>query len=215
MSHVVPRRLLVLIAVVCGAVAGAAYYAGTVRADVVVMARDVLVPRPLTPGDLAVRSVAEELAPANALRRVGDALGLTPRAPLLEGQVVLASTVSAEAVELRGWSIETGMRAIAIPVRVVDAIGGAIAPGARVDVLAIPVSGRAPAERTAEVLLTGAVVLDLRAESGSAYVPHEARGAGSVDRLASVVIAIAAADEARIADRLASSTFAFALLSGR
>jgi hypothetical protein len=82
-------------------------------------------------------------------------------------------------------------------------------------VLALPVAGRAPADRTAEVLATGVAVLDLRAESGAAYVSHETRAGVNVDRLASVVIAIAAVDEARFADRLSNSTFALALLGAR
>jgi len=55
-------------------------------------------------------------------------------------------------------------------------------------------------------------VLDVRGESGAAYVPRETKMSIAIDHIASVVIAIAAADEARFADRLATSTFVLALV---
>ena len=211
MSLRAPRAALFAIALAAGGLAAAMYYSATQQADVVVMTRDVAEPRPLNADDLGIRTVAAELAPADSLRSIDDAIGLTPRAPLLQGQIVMASAVAADIVEFRGWSLDKGMRAIALPVRVIDALGGAIVPGARVDVLALPVTGRAPAGRTAEVLITSAAVLDVRGESGAAYVPHEAKTI-TIDHIASVVIAIAAADEARFADRLATSTFVLALV---
>src|SRR5581483_10706465 len=59
------------------------------------------------------------------------------------------------------------------------------------------------------------VVLDVRGESGSAFTTREARPVGVSDRVASVVIAIAAGDEVRFADRIATSTFVLALASAR
>src|SRR6185503_19140899 len=99
-------------------------------------------PRPLTSYDVEVRTIAAELVPPDALRRVDDAIGLTPRAPLLRGQLVLERAVAPELVEMRGWPIDPTFRAVAIPVRAIDAIGGAIVPGSRVDVLAMPIAGR-------------------------------------------------------------------------
>jgi len=205
------RRSLLALAITSGLIAGALYYAGTRQTDVVVMARDVTDPRPLTADDLILRTVATELAPEGALRSVDDAVGLTPRAPVLRQQILFASALAVDPVELRGWSLGFGMRAIAIPVRVVDAVGGAVSAGARVDVLALPVAGRAPADRTAEVLLVNVPVLDVRAESGASYIRRDDKAGLLTDRLSSVVIGIAAADEARLADRLATSTFVIAL----
>jgi Flp pilus assembly protein CpaB len=205
------RRSLLALAVVSGLISGALYYAATRQTDVVVMARDVTDPRPLTQDDLMVRAVASELAPDLALRSVDDALGLTPRVPVLRGQILFASALAVDPVELRGWSLGVGRRAVAIPGRVVDAVGGAVSAGARVDVLALPIAGRAPTDRTAEILLVDAPVLDVRAESGAPYVRHDDKAGLLADRLSSVVIGIAAADEARLADRLATSTFVIVL----
>jgi pilus assembly protein CpaB len=210
-----PRRALIALAIATGSLSAALYFTATQRADVVVMARDVDEPRPLAADDVEVRTIAAELAPPDALRSIDDVIGLTPRAPMLRGQLVLERAVAAELVELRGWPLGPTFRALALPVRAVDAVGGALVPGSRVDVLAMPIAGRGPADRTAEVLLTDAAVLDIRTESGAAYAMRDSKSGVIVDRLAAVVIAVRAVDEARIADRLSTSTFAFALVGER
>ena len=97
-------------------------------------------------------------------------------------------------------------------------MGGALISGARVDVIAVPIGGRAPAARATEVLATAAVVLDVRGENGS---PLGARsmprtGATTVpDRLGSVIVAVSAADALRIADRIPASTFVFVYVPSR
>ncbi|HKW77495.1 MAG TPA: Flp pilus assembly protein CpaB [Candidatus Limnocylindria bacterium] len=214
----IARRWLLALAIGAGCVAGAVFFAVTARGEVVVASRDIDVPRPLAADDLEVRAVASDLVPADAAHRVEDVIGLVPRAPLLRGQIVQERAVAAELAELRaGVALAPGLRAVAIPVTAVNAVGGAVAPGSRVDVLAVPVLGRAPAGRAAELLVTSATVLDVRGESGSAFVvSRETRpGTFSTDRIASVVIAIGAADEVRFADRIATSTFVLALVSAR
>ncbi len=212
------RRWSLALALVAGIVASGLYLAATQRADVVVMSRDVDVPRPLTRDDLEVRAVSAELAPPEAAQRIDDVVGLVPRAPLMRGQLVLTRAVATELASFRtGLALPAGLRAVAIPVTAVSAIGGAIVPGARVDVLAVPVLGRAPAGRTTELLSSAATVLDVRDESGGAYVPREAKTNAAItnERIGSVVIAIAAADEVRFADRIATSTFVLALVGSR
>ena len=217
MNLLVPRRVLFAIAIVAGCLAAALYFAATQRADVVVMARDMTELRALTREDIEVRTIAAELVPEDAIRSVDEAVGLVPRAPLVRGQLILGHGVGSELADFRsGQSLEDGSRALAIPVNAVSAVGGAIVPGARVDVISVPIAGRAPAGRVAEVLLTGALVLDVRGESGAPYTQREQRStAVSIDRIASVVIAIPFVDEARFADRLATSTFVIALLGAR
>ena len=208
----IPRRALVVLAIASGLVAGAVYEYANRREDVVVAARDIDAPRVLTAEDLETRSVSAGLAPADALRRPEDVVGLVPRAPLLRGQLVLRRGVSEGLPDFSsGLAIPRGHRAVAIPVAAVNAIGGAVAPGAHVDVLAVPVLGRAPAGRTTELLLASAIVLDVRGESGTPLVSREARTALATDRIASVVVAIQPSDETRVADRIATSTFILVL----
>ncbi len=217
MSLTIPRRVFFALALLAGALSGGLYFSATQRVDIVVMARDVDVPRPLSKQDVEVRGLAADVVPDDAIRSLGDVVGLIPRTPMLRGQIVLARSVANELADFRaGQALGDGYRAVAIPVTAVGAVGGAIVPGSRVDVLAIPIAGRAPAGRSAEVLVTGATVLDVRGESGAAFVPRDARmSTAAVDRIASVVIAIALVDEARLADRVATSTFVLALLGAR
>ena len=108
------------------------------------------------------------------------------------------------------------MRAIALPVGAAQAVGGALIPGARVDVLAVPVGGRAPAGRTVEILAQSVLILDIRSESGIALGAAGHSGVPVVnDRIGSVVVAIDRADEIRFADRIATSTFVLALAGPR
>jgi pilus assembly protein CpaB len=211
---VIARHWLIALAVAAGCLASGLYVLATQRADVVVVSRDVELPRPLTRDDLEVRTVSAELAPPEAAQRIEDVIGLVPRMPLIRGQIILSRALASELADFRsGLALATGLRAIAIPVSAVNAIGGAIVPGSRVDVLAVPVLGRAPGGRTAELLAAAATVLDVRGESGAAFVSREPRsGVVATERVASVVIAIAAAEEVRFADRIATSTFVLALV---
>lgn len=213
----IPRRFLVAAAIGCGIVAGVVFYLATARADVVVVSRDIDVPRVLSADDVETRSVSLDLIPDDAARRVEDAIGLVPRTPLLRGQIVLTRGLGEEVADLRGGApLPAGARAVALPITAVNAVGGAVTPGVRVDVLAVPVLGRAPAGRGTELLASAVTVLDVRGESGGALIANAPKVAGAApDRIASVVIAIDVVDEVRFADRIATSTFVLALVSSR
>lgn len=214
---IVPRRVFFALAIAAGCLSGALYYSGTQRAEIVVMARDMDVPRPIGRDDVELRALSADLVPDDAVRSLAEVIGLVPRTPMLRGQLVLTRSVTEELADFRsGQLVISGFRAVAIPVTAVSAVGGAVVPGSRVDVLAVPIAGRAPAGRSAEVLITGATVLDVRGESGAAYVARDPKTSTmAVDRIASVVIAIPLLDEARLADRVATSTFVLALLGAR
>jgi len=215
---VIARRWLIALAALAGVIAGGIYYAGDQRVDVVVAARDVDVPRALTRDDIELRTVSAQLAADGVAISVESVIGMVPRAPLMRGQIVFARGVASEAADFRsGISLPPGMRAIALPVSAANALGGAVMPGARVDVLAVPVTGRAPAGRATELLMTSATVLDVRGESGAALIARDPRSSAIAagDRIAAVVIAISPVDEVRFADRIATSTFVLALASAR
>ncbi len=210
----IARRSLLALALIAGFVAGAVYFVGAQRVAMVVAARDVAAIRPLTAQDLDVRSVPPDVLPPGALSRLEDAIGRFPMTPLWQGQPLVAQALADDAAVFHtGLTLRPGERAIAIPVAAVGAVGGAISPGARVDVLAVPLIGRAPAGRTVELLAADALVLDVRAESGAPYVPRSQDGAPAFDRVGSVIIAITPADEIRFADRIATSTFVLAFSS--
>jgi len=178
---VIGQRVLLAIALVCGAIAGTIYYASLQRVTVVVAAHALDADRPIAADDLTTAALPPDAVPAGAL---------VPPA---------------------------GQRAIAIPVTPSLAIGGALAAGAHVDVIAVPVVGRAPAGRTTEIVAANATVLDVRGENGGPFVlPGTSRsGAASGDRLGSVVVALAPSDELRVADRVATSTFVLVFIPVR
>jgi pilus assembly protein CpaB len=216
---VIGQRALIVLALVAGALAGSLYYMGAQRSSVVVAARDLDATHPLVPDDLAIVSIPADAVPAGAFATADAAVGKLPRAPLWRGQVVLAPALSDDAAPFRtGLALPVGARAVALPVAsAAQAVGGSIVPGARVDVIAVPVAGRAPAGRTTEILLQGAMVLDVRSENGSPYgTPLSTSAASSLnERMGSVVVAIDPLDEMRFADRIATSMFVLALAGSR
>ncbi len=199
---------------VAGLTAGSLYFIGAQRVAMVVASRDVAVIRPLTAQDLELWSVPPDALPAGALSNPDDVIGRVPTAPLWRGQPLLVHALADDAATFHtGLTLRPGERAIAIPVAAVNAVGGAISPGARVDVLAVPLIGRAPPGRGVELLAADALVLDVRTESGGPYIPRSRDAAFAVDRIGSVIIAIMPADEIRFADRIATSTFVLAFSS--
>ncbi|MEP6693764.1 MAG: Flp pilus assembly protein CpaB [Chloroflexota bacterium] len=210
----IARRSILILALVAGGIAGALYYIGAQRVGMVVAARDIAVIRPLTVEDLEVRSVPPDALPQGAISSIDDAVGRVPAAPLWRGQALVGQALGDDAAVFHtGLTLRPGERAVAIPVVAVNAVGGAIAPGARVDVLAVPLVGRAPAGRTVELLAAEALVLDVRSESGGPYLSQKRDGAFAPERIGSVIIAISPSDEIRFADRIATSTFVLAFSS--
>ncbi len=207
------RRPLLAVALACGLLAGGLYLAAAQRVTVVVAARDLDAQRALVADDLATRAFPVDAVPEGTLDDIARAVGRIPRAPLGRGQLVLASAVAERpAAFASGLVPPRGTRAIAIPAGPVQALGGAVSPGARIDLVAVPVAGRAPAGRAVEVVASGALVLDVRSESGAAL--GSARTAASRERIGSVVVAIPVADELRVAERIATSTFILVLAAG-
>ena len=205
------RQLSLGAAVLAGLVSALLYYASAQRVPVVVSVRDLDTATPLLESDLATRWFPHEAVPPGALRDTAAAAGRFLRMPLNAGQLILVASLADDAgIFASGIQPPTGMRAIALPVSAANALGGALAPGLRVDVIAVPISGRAPATRGVELVASRAVVLDVRSESGQALAQ---KGRGAFDRLGSIVIAIAPSDELRVAERIPTSTFIIAFAS--
>jgi Flp pilus assembly protein CpaB len=207
------QRALAALALSAGALAGVLYYAAAQRSAVVDATH------PLVADDLAIVSLPADAVPVGTLADASAALGKLPRAPLWRGQIVLQPALSEDGPSFHtGLALPPGMRAIALPVSAAAlAVGGAVVPGARVDVIAVPVAGRAPGGRTTELLAQGAIVLDVRTETGAPYGSSFSKAtiAAVAERIGSVVIAIEPLDEARFADRIATSTFVLALAGSR
>ncbi len=204
------QRGLLALALICGSIAGWIYYSGLQRVSVVVAAHGLDADRPIAAADLEVRELPPDVAPPGSVRSIDDAIGRVPRAPLWPGQILIAPALGAGAAAFHsGLMPPAGQRALAIPVTASQAVGGALVAGAHVDVIAIPVSGRAPAGRTTELIASNVTVLDVRGENGGPMQPGASSrpGAAALERLGSVVVSLPPSDELRVADRIATSTF--------
>lgn len=212
------QRGLLVVAVVCGIVAGSLYYLGLQRVTVVVAARALDADKAMTIDDVVSRELPPDAVPAGALRAPEDAVGRVPRAPLWPGQLLVASAIGLGAASFHSGLVPpAGQRAIAIPVTPAQALGGALVAGAHVDVIAIPVAGRAPAGRVTELVAANVTILDIRGENGGpvAAAASSRAPATTADRLASVVVALAPSDELRLADRIATSSFVLVFIPVR
>lgn len=212
------QRSLLIVAVVAGFVASAIYYTSLQRVGVVVVAHLLDADRPIASEDLSLRELPPDAVPAGAARSMEEVVGHVPRAPQWPGQIVLLPVLTSAAAAFHSGLVPAaGQRAVAIPVTPAQALGGALAAGAHVDVIAVPVIGRAPAARVTEVVATNVTVLDVRGESGAPLVAAGGARSGTTvtDRLGSVVVALAPGDELRVADRIATSTFVLVFIPVR
>jgi Flp pilus assembly protein CpaB len=212
------QRSLLAVALVCGVIAGWIYYASLQRVSVVVAAHGLDADRPITALDVAVHELPPDVVPAGAVRSVDDAVGRVPRAPVWTGQILLAPALGTAAAAFQSGLVPpAGQRALAIPVSAAQAVGGAIVAGAHIDVIAVPVSGRAPAGRATELLVSNVTVLDVRGENGGPIGPGASTrsSTATLERLGSVVVALSPADELRVADRIATSTFVLVFIPVR
>ncbi len=205
----IPRRLLLAVALACGAVAALAYWYDTRRVAVLVAARVIEAESRLTAADVATMELPPASVPASALLDPADAVGRIVHARLDPGQLLLRPSFDAPAGFRSGIRPPLGWHAVALPVSPAVAVGGALAPGMRVDVVAVPVSGRAPADRQAERIASGVLVLDVRSESGGPFSEPGSEKSGSLvnARLGSVVVALPPSEDVRVAERIVTSTF--------
>jgi len=207
--------------VVAAIAASALVYLSQPRNGVVRAKVDIPVLTPITADMIQVVSVSPADAPPNAARSVEAVVGRYASVPILAGQDVDARELETNPGQLAfgfGAPLEVGQVAFAIPVEPGQAVGGAIAPGARVDIVAVPnalktqVSGGS--SQSAVVLGQGLVVLTIRTPEGKQLTDDAASDGTRVvipARLGSVVVGIPEARLAEFAEAALSSTFYLAL----
>jgi pilus assembly protein CpaB len=207
--------------VVAAIAASALVYLSQPRNGVVRAKVDIPVLTPITVDMIQVVSVSPADAPPNAARSVEAVVGRYASVPILAGQDVDARELETNPGQLAfgfGAPLEVGQVAFAIPVEPGQAVGGAIAPGARVDIVAVPnalktqVSGGS--SQSAVVLGQGLVVLTIRTPEGKQLTDDAASDGTRVvipPKLGSVVVGIPEARLAEFAEAALSSTFYLAL----
>jgi pilus assembly protein CpaB len=205
----IARRTLLAVAIAAGLIAALAYWFDARRVAVLVAARTLAAERVVLAEDLGTLQLPLDAVPSDALVDPGEAVGRTIHTRLDAGQFVLRGAFAAPPGFRAGVAPPLGWHAVALPVSPAVALGGAIAPGMRVDVIAVPVSGRAPADRAPERIASGVLVLDVRSEAGGPFSEPGSEKAGvfANAQLGSVIVAVPAADDVRLAERIATSTF--------
>lgn len=197
--------------------ASALVYFAQPRNGIVRAKTDIAVLTPITADMVQVFSVSPPDAPANAARSLDAVVGRYTSVPILAGQDVDVRVLETNPGQLAfGFEapLQAGQVAFAIPVEPGQAVGGALVPGAHVDVVAVPnalktqVSGaNSP---SAVVLGQGLVVLTLRTPEGrqlSGDLTSDSARVVIPPKLGSVVVAIPAARLTDFAEAALSSTF--------
>jgi Flp pilus assembly protein CpaB len=204
---VIPRRFFAAAALLCGVVAGLAYYLDARRVSVLVASRPIPSEAILAADDLRRVEVPLEVAPRDVVVSESEAVGRPIHAPLAPGQFVVTTLFEGAPGFRAAMPTAAGWRAVALPVSAATALGGAIAPGIRVDVVSVPIADRSPPGRAVERVATGVSVLDVRSDTGGPFAePGAENGPLSNSRLGSVIVAVPAADEIRFAELIATST---------
>lgn len=216
------RTTYIVVFLLAGVVAGGVFVFAQPRAEIVRATVDVPVLTQITPDMVETIRVSPADAPANAARSLDEVAGQYAALPILAGQDVdrraLERTPGARALGL-GAPLAAGQVAFALPVEPSQAVGAALAPGARVDVIAVPNAlrtgvgtGSGTNAPEAEVLGRGYVILALRTADGqplTSGATTETSGTRSLvpPKLGSVVIAVPADREAEFASAALSATF--------
>jgi Flp pilus assembly protein CpaB len=217
------RGAYVAVFVVASLVAASVYYLAQPRAEVVRARDNIAVLTAITADMVEVVRVSPGDRSADAATSVDDVVGQYAAMPILAGQFVdrraLESTPGAQSFGF-GAPLPPGHVAFAIAVEPGQAVGGALTPGAIVDVIAVPnalktlTGADLQSAPEATVLGENLVVLALRTVEGRALTdPADgAQGATSLPpRLGSVVVAVPADELPKFASASLTSTMYLAL----
>jgi Flp pilus assembly protein CpaB len=219
------RSAYIVVFLVAALGAGVLAYLAQPRTEIVRARSNIAVLAPITADMLEVIRVSPGDAAAQTARSLDAVVGRYAATPVLAGQDVDLRTLEdnpGQRVFGFGAPLGPGDVAFALPVDASQAVGGALAAGARVDVVAVPNSlktqsggatgGTAPA---ATSMGQGLVVLAVRTADGqtltSSSSADQASRAVVAPKLGSVVVAIPEARVADFATAALTSTFYLAL----
>ena len=217
------RTAYLVVFVVASLVAAGAYWLAQPRTEIVRATTDIPVFAQVTADMVELVRVSPAGAPPNAARSLESVVGSYAAQAILTGQDVdlrLLEGVPGQQAFGFGAPLGVGQVAFALPVSAEHAVGGALAPGALVDVVAVPPEEPlgAPGDRAGAsepVLLgQGMVVLALRSTDGADMTVGDADdGTTIAPKLGSVVIAIPSARLSEFAAAIDSMAVFVALAS--
>ncbi len=215
------RTAYIVIFVIACLIAGVLYYLQVPRAAVVRATADIPAMTQITADMVELVKVAPVDMPTDAAQSTDQVVGQYASMTILAGQEIdtraLEQTPGQQAFGF-GAALDHGFVAFAIPVDPSQAVGGALSPGAKVTVVAVPNALKngvavSPAPTTT-VLGTNLTILALRTPDGQPFSRVQAgSGIAAVPpKLGSVVVAIPADRLSDFATAALSSTFYLALL---
>jgi Flp pilus assembly protein CpaB len=209
---------LVLFAVLSG-IAGFFYYANTRQASALVATHDLKVGAQLQDSDVMIRHVNPSSLDTEVLRSSEQAVGQFVAFPVLKGQFLDARQVMpSRTADLfgSGLSVPAGFRVVGIPITPATAVGGALKPGDRVDVIAIPnplktIGAIDEVPATAQAIGRDVLVIGMRTDQGTPFDRTDPSALANGNKPSSILLAIAETDEGKYSSAMASSTFLLAL----
>jgi Flp pilus assembly protein CpaB len=214
------RTAYIVIFVVACLVAGFLYYLQVPRAAVVRATADIPAMTRITTDMVELVKVAPVDVSTNAAQSTDQVVGQYASMTILAGQEIdtraLEQTPGQQAFGF-GAALDPGFVAFAIPVDPSQAVGGALSPGAKVTVVAVPNALKngvqASPAPTSTVLGTNLTILALRTPDGQPFSRTQSgSGIAAVSpKLGSVVVAIQADRLSDFATAALSSTFYLAL----
>lgn len=222
------RSAYIVVFVVAALGAGVLAYLAQPRTEIVRARSNIAVLTPITADMLEVVRVSPGDAAAQTARSLGTVVGRYAATPVLAGQDVDLRTLEDNPGQRAfgfGAPLGPGEVAFALPVDASQAVGGALAAGARVDVVAVPNSlktlsggGAGGAAPAATSMGQGLIVLAIRTADGQPLTNGSSGDQGSravvAPKLGSVVVAIPEARVADFATAALTSTFYLALSPG-
>lgn len=220
----VNRTAYVVTFLVAGIVAAVVFTFAQPSAEIVRARVDIPVLTQITADMIETVRVSPADAPNNAAGSLDGVVAQYAALPILAGQTVdlraLEATPGERALGF-GAALPAGQVAFALPVEPSQAVGAALAPGARVDVITVPNALRTNSGASSEssppaakVLGQGYVILALRTADGQPVTVGNADDGDTtfvLPKLGSVVIGIPAERTAEFASAALTSTFYLAL----
>jgi Flp pilus assembly protein CpaB len=215
------RTAYIVIFVVACLVAGLLYYLQVPRASVVRATADIPAMTQITADMVETVKVAPVDVSTDAAQSTSQVVGQYAAMPILAGQEIDKRALDRTPGQQQfgfGAALDPGDVAFAIPISdPSQAVGGALSPGAKVTVVAVPNAlkngvAASPAP-TSTVLGTNLTILALRTPNGQTFTQTQSgSGIAAVPpKLGSVVVAIPAGQLSDFATAALSSTFYLAL----
>ena len=213
------RGMYLVICVLLSGIAGFFYYSQTRQATAVVAARDLTVGTRIQDSDVSLRQINPASVSHEVIKTLDQVVGQVVAVPILEGQFLDARQVAPArnaAMLGSGLDMPSGYRIIGLPIAPAAAVGGALKPGDRVDVMAIAGGTKATTladQPLATPMLLGkdVLVIGLRTEQGTPVDQAEHGLSAGTSKLASILLAIPQNDEESYSAAMASSTFVLTL----